>query len=637
MCSVHTRPKFGLPSQDLSTKSILPSEDADSSTDDSNENSVPECDHRTVSTNTPLVHYASPPGSPKICTEASDRFIRNELQKYMSVREKKKLSVASFLYNNARTRYDGIRCYKKNDTPPKKIDKPTLIQLPVATDVGLTKPCPPDHPKVDLSCFAAEHHRINRCLSVPVNRIRPCSRKPSSLLNSVSFRANALPISSTQTGGTDRVISRIMKAIKSPPESAKEYQRLIDDYTKLHMGRRISFPSSRKSNSGGRVWALSDLEVACPRNKLWLDKLMPRLKDAVIVAGNISSNVRQLKAALSILKKRFHTVFFCVGSKEMSVSNVNMTTNSLQKLLQVIILCDELGILMTPTLLGDDIAVVPLHGFFRGRCCGMSERAQLTALNGLRMPQEPLEYESVSEYPLLFPMGSLSKGASNPKCVWPTGIGDPMDPRNSHFPRISNFFLALNRRALAWDYGSRFVISFSAWIPDDIFCEGIHEASRDMKVGPPQLYSQIKRLKSSVHLFGSASESLVKCDCVVEGTRFVEVGMMLVVTNRMPFTFKCFTLIFRLYLALVYHQNCIPSNVLETNNLLSFQLLSVYPCVGDDAAPALQGLFKELGLQFAEAVTCRTKGLETNADSPDFPAIGSVLMNWSDAPSQNKL
>ena len=37
-------------------------------------------------------------------------------------------------------------------------------------------------------------------------------------------------------------------------------------------------------------------------------------------------------------------------------------------------------------------------------------------------------------------------------------------------------------------------------------------------------------------------------------------------------------------------------------------------------------------LQFAEAVTCRTKGLETNADSPDFPAIGSVLMNWSDAP-----
>ena len=113
-CLIHTRPKFGLPSQDLSTKSILPSEDADGSTDDSNEGSVPECDHRTVSTNTPLVHFASPPGSPKTCTEASDRFIRNELQKYISSRREKKITVASFLYNNARTRYHGIRCYKKN-------------------------------------------------------------------------------------------------------------------------------------------------------------------------------------------------------------------------------------------------------------------------------------------------------------------------------------------------------------------------------------------------------------------------------------------------------------------------------------------------------------------------------------------
>ena len=112
---------------------------------------------------------------------------------------------------------------------------------------------------------------------------------------------------------------------------------------------------------------------------------MPRLKDAVIVAGNISSNVRQLKAALSILKKRFHTVFFCVGSKEMSVSNANMTTNSLQKLLQVIILCDELGVLTTSTL--GDIAVV-LYMDSQGRCYGIWS-ARVTALNGLRMLRGP--------------------------------------------------------------------------------------------------------------------------------------------------------------------------------------------------------------------------------------------------------
>ena len=102
------------------------------------------------------MHFASPPGSPKTCTEASDRFILNELQKYISSRREKKITV---LHSCIIMReLDIMASMLQKHTLPKEIDKPTL-----ATDVGLTKPCPPDHPKVDLSCFAAEHHRINRC------------------------------------------------------------------------------------------------------------------------------------------------------------------------------------------------------------------------------------------------------------------------------------------------------------------------------------------------------------------------------------------------------------------------------------------------------------------------------------------
>ena len=101
-----------------------------------------------------------------------------------------------------------------------------------------------------------------------------------------------------------RVLSRMRTAIDEPPKSRREYRRLINDYTKVNAGKRIAFSGHRSNGNGygngGRVWAVSDLDVECHENKVWLDKLQPRLKDAVIVAGNVAGNLGSC-TALSIL------------------------------------------------------------------------------------------------------------------------------------------------------------------------------------------------------------------------------------------------------------------------------------------------------------------------------------------------
>ena len=346
-----------------------------------------------------------------------------------------------------------------------------------------------------------------------------------------------------------------------PPKSRREYRRLINDYTKVNAGKRIAFSGHRSNGNGygngGRVWAVSDLDVECHENKVWLDKLQPRLKDAVIVAGNVAGNLRLLRTALSILTKRFCAVFFCVGSMELRTPS-DGSVNSLQKFLQVILLCDELGVHVTSTLLGDELAIVPVHGFFKGDHDGIRERLKGED-QGLGTPRESLPAAVPPRPPSPPPpkSSSNSKASSNSnsnsfnysgqqqqqqqqqqqpkqrdapsfdaKLRWPPEVGDPDNPRNSHFPRIASFFLGLNRRALAADFGpNRCRVSFGHWIPDEAFCEGLPHELHATRVAPPQHYAQIKRLAPHAHVFGGINQK-TQVDCVVDGTRFVQVGSL---------------------------------------------------------------------------------------------------------------
>ena len=113
------------------------------------------------------------------------------------------------------------------------------------------------------------------------------------------------------------------------------------------------------------------------------------------------------------------------------------------------------------------------------------------------------------------------------KLRWPPEVGDPDNPRNSHFPRIASFFLGLNRRALAADFGpNRCRVSFGHWIPDEAFCEGLPHELHATRVAPPQHYAQIKRLAPHAHVFGGINQK-TQVDCVVDGTRFVRVEAFL--------------------------------------------------------------------------------------------------------------
>lgn len=212
------------------------------------------------------------------------------------------------------------------------------------------------------------------------------------------------------------IMTRMRRAIHDPRgESCLEgWMDLFHDYLMHHEGKSIPFcPFS------GRLWCFSDLHTDCPkdryRNKRWLMQLPIRPNDAVIIAGDVCTSIKNLRIALVVLVERFPAgVFYCPGNHELWTHKGGM--NSIQKLLEIFILCDELGVHTTPTLLGDSVAVVPLQGWWMGDQEGVSKRVR--------------EGSSIRKYDT---MDGL--------CSWPIEIGDVSSTKNFSITTPSLHFM----------------------------------------------------------------------------------------------------------------------------------------------------------------------------------------------------
>ena len=521
------------------------------------------------------------------------------------------MTVASFLRNNQnlraarseeRLRARALkRTFAENLTvavTPRSYGKPILVNSDLVTDRG-------EASAADLS--TVKHQRYRKDLSIPTYglRSRPPCKEPA-------IKVKCVKATSSSGGKCEkRVVSRMLSAIDSPPKSKKEYHRLIDDFIKANTGKRMSFEPPEGGTNGGRVWAISDLNVEHQSNKLWLDKLQPRLKDVVIVAGNVAENIRLLRTALSILTKRFRAVFFCVGSLELRTSK-GSSLNSLQKLLQVLVLCDELGVHVNPTLLGDELAIVPIHSFFNGDHFGIQARA--IEDHGLGTPRKEnqdaaLDAAGKEQDPSRDPGKKTSSDAGTASfdslCYWPPEVGDPSNPRNSHHPRIASFFLGLNKRAINCDYGARCKISFGHWVPDSMCCEALPQELHHVRIAPPQYLATIEKLKPRAHIFSGTgyTTKAMQVDCVIGSTRFVSNSLPPDATNK---------------------------------ELASCKLAQVYPCEGDNIDPKLQTLYPVLGAEWRDAVKRDAARREHDPSSPaSLPPsrqrAGSAAMNWEDS------
>eukprot|EP01062_Namystynia_karyoxenos_P073115 TRINITY_DN69963_c0_g1_i1.p1 TRINITY_DN69963_c0_g1~~TRINITY_DN69963_c0_g1_i1.p1 ORF type:complete len:854 (+),score=211.35 TRINITY_DN69963_c0_g1_i1:114-2564(+) len=236
-----------------------------------------------------------------------------------------------------------------------------------------------------------------------------------------------------------------------------------------------------------RIWVVSDLFLGELDNRRWLLRLaaetphdadgVPWAEGALIVAGNVATEMGQLRAALSSMRGAFQHVFFCCGNLELWGGR----PDSIAKFFAVMQLCAELGVRTTPALLGDAVAVLPIQCWYK---------------SGFGEPGEAL----------------------NAGCRWPEGLGaQPSDEGLGD--TICDFFLSLNdldsfreRCPAPAD-----VVSFSHFLPREALC-GDEDRAAGRCAGASELDALVRGAGSTVHVCG---HTLLGCDVTTDGLRYV--------------------------------------------------------------------------------------------------------------------
>jgi len=115
-----------------------------------------------------------------------------------------------------------------------------------------------------------------------------------------------------------------------------------------------------------RLFVISDLHVDFEQNRKWLDNLSLQeyTEDALIVAGDVTHDIRQLQNTLSGLRRRFNRLFFIPGNHDLWLNNGDYK-DSLDKLEHILQLCREADIDTKPQKIGSPedrfpVWIVPL-------------------------------------------------------------------------------------------------------------------------------------------------------------------------------------------------------------------------------------------------------------------------------------
>lgn len=179
-------------------------------------------------------------------------------------------------------------------------------------------------------------------------------------------------------------------------------------------------------------------------------------RDVLIVAGDVSTELTHLRRALSLLASffpgkqndseddeaeggetpvRMSNVFFCPGNNELRLarSDKSKCRTSLDKLTQVLQVCNETGVRTDPCKVNDDVYIIPLWAWYT--------------------PQFDPNWSG----DLVYRRGWLDFRA----CVWPPSLDSDVDG-------ISTYFLNQNEQRLA-HFSSPMhdapVVSFSHFLP----------------------------------------------------------------------------------------------------------------------------------------------------------------------------
>ncbi len=240
-----------------------------------------------------------------------------------------------------------------------------------------------------------------------------------------------------------------------------------------------------------RVYALSDLHVDYKRNMSLLQQMSDTeyVDDTLLLAGDISDNLDQLKTCLALLRSKFRRVFFVPGNHDLWVRR-NECVDSIAKFWRILDLCRSLGVETSPAKVADSentagVWIVPLFSWY----------------------VKPEEGNCSLFVPMPGDDPTLSMWSDNRFTKWETaGNGEP----------ISYYFLRLNQKNVNRAYDAP-VISFSHFLPrtDLIFSAAREKNAAGMRysdrhprfnfsrvAGCACIDKQIRQLKSIIHVYG---------------------------------------------------------------------------------------------------------------------------------------
>lgn len=276
-----------------------------------------------------------------------------------------------------------------------------------------------------------------------------------------------------------------------------------------------------------RVFAISDLHTDYKENMEWVRNLPRRCRSGrvLVVAGDISDSLDNIRATLEELLVRFEHVFYTPGNHELWVkgdtSKHGGAKDSLQKLYLVLSLCVQLGVHIVPHRLGN-LWIAPLLSWHHK-----------TFDKEQDIPGVP-SYMSVNDYIA---------------CEWPTQIcrGSSMGSEETAkwFDQVNDDWSMLDRGSMGTTMENRQVlpsskevsriwrhvmereegcdlITFSHFLPDQrLLPEKRYLMFPNLAkvVGSDFLGARLQKLKPQVHIFGHTHFGW---DMVVGGIRYIQ-------------------------------------------------------------------------------------------------------------------
>jgi len=275
------------------------------------------------------------------------------------------------------------------------------------------------------------------------------------------------------------------------------------------------------------VYAISDLHVDYQANLDFVQSWSSEKyrNDCLIVAGDVTDNLKLLQQVLCSLKTKFAEVTFVPGNHELWIRPKEQNRDSISKFRRIISLCAKMGVHTTPfkfcstsiDAVHQDVWLVPLHSWYS-------------------TPEDDLLDTLYMRHPAIKDNAETSNTMwmDNHMCKWPSLRGQTK----------SQTFSSLNEKYLDVHYDAP-VITFSHMVPRKDLIKGdgddklkvnqerhrcgLEDAPAPATVGMPgfnftryagssTIDRQARKVQSHVHVYGHQHRNR---DRVIDGVRYV--------------------------------------------------------------------------------------------------------------------